>query len=169
MTYGNIYVANVAMGANPNQTVKAFVEAEAYPGPSLIIAYSHCIAHGYNLAHGYEHQKQAVASGYWPLYRFDPRLKEQGKNPLQLDSKAPTFDFKEYAYGENRYRQLSQSKPEVAAELLKLAKDDATERYALMEQLAKLTYGQEREETGKPTPKFEKQTIVRVPAGKGSK
>jgi len=162
MTYGNIYVANVAMGANQNQTVKAFVEAEAYPGPSLIIAYSHCIAHGYNLAHGYEHQKQAVASGYWPLYRFDPRLKEQGKNPLQLDSKAPTFDFEEYAYGENRYRSLRQSKPEVAAELLKLAKDDATERYALMEQLAKLTLGQPAatgEESVEPTPKFEKQTI----------
>jgi len=159
MTYGNIYVANVAMGANPNQTVKAFVEAEAYPGPSLIIAYSHCIAHGYNLAHGYEHQKQAVASGYWPLYRFDPRLKEQGKNPLQLDSKAPTFDFEEYAYGENRYRSLRQSKPEVAAELLKLAKDDAAERYALMEQLAKLPVGQESEESVEPTPKYEKQTI----------
>ncbi|MFQ6036457.1 MAG: pyruvate:ferredoxin (flavodoxin) oxidoreductase, partial [Sedimentisphaerales bacterium] len=151
MTYGSIYVAKVAMGANPNQTVKAFVEAEAYPGPSLIIAYSHCIAHGYNLAHGFEHQKQAVASGYWPLYRFDPRLKEQGRNPLQLDSKAPTFDFEEYAYGENRYRTLAQSKPQVAAELLKLAKDDASERYALMEQLAKLPVGQQREESVKPT------------------
>jgi len=136
--YGNIYVAKVAMGANPNQTVKAFVEAEAYPGPSLIIAYAHCIAHGYNLVNGYEHQKQAVASGHWPLYRFDPRLKEQGKNPLQLDSKAPTFNFEEYAYGENRYRTLKQSKPEVAAELMKLASQDAAQRYALMEQLANL-------------------------------
>jgi pyruvate-ferredoxin/flavodoxin oxidoreductase len=138
MTYGNIYVAKVAVGANPNQTVKAFIEAEAYPGPSLIIAYSHCIAHGYNLVHGYEHQKQAVNSGHWPLYRFDPQLKEKGKNPLQLDSKAPTLDFEEYAYGENRYRTLKQSKPEVAAELLKLATSDAVQRYALMEQLAKL-------------------------------
>ncbi len=138
MTYGNIYVAKVAMGANTNQTVKAFVEAEAYAGPSLIIAYSHCIAHGYNLVNGYEHQKQAVNSGHWPLYRFDPRLKEQGKNPLQLDSKAPTVDFEEYAYGENRYRTLKQSKPEVAAALMKLASNDAVQRYALMEQLANL-------------------------------
>jgi len=138
MTYGNIYVAKVAVGANANQTVKAFVEAEAYPGPSLIIAYSHCIAHGYNLVNGYEHQKQAVASGHWPLYRFDPQLKEKGKNPLQLDSKAPTLDFEEYAYSENRYRTLKQSKPKVAAELLELARSDAVQRYALMEQLAKL-------------------------------
>jgi pyruvate-ferredoxin/flavodoxin oxidoreductase len=138
MTYGNIYVAKVAMGANANQTVKAFVEAEGYAGPSLIIAYSHCIAHGYNLVNGYKHQKQAVNSGYWPLYRFDPRLKEEGKNPLQLDSKAPTLDFEEYAYSENRYRTLKQSKPKAAEALLKLAKSDAAQRYALMEQLAKL-------------------------------
>ncbi len=141
MTYGNIYVAKVAMGANTNQTVKAFIEAEAYPGPSLLIAYSHCIAHGYNLVNGYDHQKQAVATGHWPLYRFDPRLKDQGKNPLQLDSKAPTLAFEEYAYGENRYRSLKQSKPEVAAELMKLAGSDAAHRYALMEQLSKLTCG----------------------------
>ncbi len=139
MTYGNIYVAKVAMGANANQTVKAFVEAEGYAGPSLIIAYAHCIAHGYNLVNGYEHQKQAVNTGHWPLYRFDPRLKDQGKNPLQLDSKAPTVDFKDYAYSENRYRTLQQSKPETAAKLLKLAADDATQRYALMEQLSKLS------------------------------
>jgi hypothetical protein len=123
------------MGANPAQTVKAFAEAEAYPGPSLIIAYSHCINHGFNLTTGYEEQKKAVASGHWPLYRFDPRLKEQGKNPLQLDSKPPTIAFDEYAYGEDRYRSLKQSKPEVAAELMKLANRDAV-TYALMEQLA---------------------------------
>jgi len=146
MTYGNIYVAKVAIGANPNQAVKAFAEAEAYPGPSIIIAYAHCIAHGYNLVGGYEHQKQAVNSGHWPLYRFDPRLKEEGKNPLQLDSKAPTFDFEEYAYGENRYRTLKQSKPEAAAELMKLAKNDAIQRYALMEQLSKITCEQKQEE-----------------------
>ena len=142
MTYGNIYVAKIAMGANPNQTVKAFVEAEGYPGPSLIIAYSHCIAHGYNLVKGYDHQKQAVNCGHWPLYRFNPQLKDQSKNPLQLDSKAPTLDFEEYAYGENRYRTLKQSKPEAAAELLKLARKDVAEKYALMEQLAKLPCGQ---------------------------
>jgi len=139
MTYGNIYVAKVAMGANTNQTVKAFAEAEAYPGPAMIIAYSHCIAHGINMTAGYQEQKKAVACGHWPLYRFDPRLKAQGKNPLQLDSKAPTLDFEEYAYGENRYRTLKQSKPEVAAELMKLASSDAAQRYALMEQLASLT------------------------------
>jgi pyruvate-ferredoxin/flavodoxin oxidoreductase len=139
MTYGNIYVAKVALGANTNQTVKAFVEAEAYPGPSLIIAYAHCIAHGINMTTGYQEQKKAVACGHWPLYRFDPRLKEQGKNPLQLDSKAPTGDFEEYAYGENRYRTLKQSKPEVAANLIKLAGNDAASRYALMEQLANLS------------------------------
>jgi len=138
MTYGSIYVAKVAMGANPNQTVKAFIEAESYPGPSLIIAYSHCIAHGINMTAGYEEQKKAVACGHWPLYRFDPRLKEQGKNPLQLDSKAPSLDVAEYMYGENRYRSLKKSKPEVAAELLKLAKADVAQRFALMEQLSKL-------------------------------
>ena len=138
MTYGNIYVAKVAMGANTNQTVKAFVEAESYPGPSMIIAYTHCIAHGFNMTMGLAEQKKAVACGHWPLYRFDPRLTEQGKNPLQLDSKAPTIDFEEYAYTENRYRSLKQSKPEVAAQLMKLASNDAVKRYALMEQLANL-------------------------------
>ena len=138
MTYGNIYVAKVAMGANTNQTVKAFAEAEAYPGPSLIIAYAHCIAHGFNMTFGYEEQKKAVACGHWPLFRFDPRLLEQGKNPLQLDSKKPTGDFQEYAYGENRYRSLKQSKPDVAAKLIALAKNDASRRYTLMEQLSQL-------------------------------
>ncbi|UCF00381.1 MAG: pyruvate:ferredoxin (flavodoxin) oxidoreductase [Planctomycetota bacterium] len=139
MTYGSIFVAKVAIGANANQTVKAFVEAEGYPGPSLIIAYSHCIAHGINMTAGYQEQKKAVACGYWPLYRFDPQVKEQGKNPLQLDSKAPTLDFEEYAYGQNRYRTLRQSKPETAEKLLRLATSDATQRFALMEQLAKLS------------------------------
>ena len=142
MTYGNIYVAKVALGANPAQTVKAFVEAEAYPGPSLILAYAHCIAHGFNMTVGTDEQKKAVACGHWPLYRFDPRLKEAGKNPLQLDSKAPTLTFEEYAYGENRYRSLKQSQPEAAAKLMKLANRDAVDRYALMEQLANLKCGQ---------------------------
>jgi pyruvate-ferredoxin/flavodoxin oxidoreductase len=159
MTYGNIYVAKVALGANTNQTVKAFAEAEAYPGPSLIIAYAHCIAHGINMTTGYLEQKKAVACGHWPLYRFDPRLKEQGRNPLQLDSKAPTGDFEEYAYGENRYRVLKQSKPEVAAELMKLARNDAVGRYALMEQLAQLNCGQEPEEPEEPSAEYEEQTV----------
>jgi pyruvate-ferredoxin/flavodoxin oxidoreductase len=145
MTYGNIYVAKVAMGANPNQAVKAFIEAESYPGPSLIIAYSHCISHGINMTKGFDEQKKAVESGYWPLYRFNPLLKEQGRNPLQLDSKAPTFDFVEYAYGENRYRTLKQSKPDEAARLIELAKKDVTEKFWLIEQLANLKCnGQEK-------------------------
>jgi len=138
MTYGNIYVAKVALGANPNHTVKAFVEAESYNGPSLIIAYSHCIAHGFNMSTGYQEQKKAVACGHWPLYRFDPRLAQAGKNPLQLDSKPPTMDFQEYAYGENRYRTLKQSNPEVAAKLMEKAKQDVADRYSLLEKLANL-------------------------------
>jgi pyruvate-ferredoxin/flavodoxin oxidoreductase len=136
MTYGNIYVAKVAMGANQNQVVKAFVEAEAYPGPSLIIAYSHCIAHGINMTKGYEEQVKAVNCGHWPLYRFNPQLKEQGKNPLKIDSKAPTLDLADYIYGENRFRSLQKANPEAAAELLVHAKRDVADRFALMEQLA---------------------------------
>jgi len=159
MTYGNIYVAKVAVGANANQTVKAFVEAEAYPGPSLIIAYAHCIAHGINMTTGYQEQKKAVTCGHWPLCRFDPRLKEQGKNPLQLDSKAPTVEFEEYAYGENRYRTLRQSKPEIAAELMKLATGDATARYRLMEQLSKLKCGEVGEEEIEKGARLETQPV----------
>jgi pyruvate-ferredoxin/flavodoxin oxidoreductase len=141
MTYGNIYVAKVAMGANANQTVKAFVEAEAYPGPSLIIAYAQCISHGIDMETAYQEQQKAVESGHWILFRFDPRLKEQGKNPLQLDSKAPTLELEKYIYNENRYRTLQQSKPEEAARLLGLAKKDVASRYSLMEQLSKLQCG----------------------------
>ncbi|NLH17751.1 MAG: pyruvate:ferredoxin (flavodoxin) oxidoreductase [Phycisphaerae bacterium] len=138
MSYGGIYVAKVAIGANPNQTVRAFAEAEAYKGPSLIIAYSHCIAHGIAMENGLNEQKKAVACGHWPLYRFDPRLIEAGKNPLQMDSKAPTLDFAEYAYGENRYRTLKQSKPEVAAALMEQARKDVQWKASLMEKLAGL-------------------------------
>ena len=138
MTYGSIYVAEVAIGANANQTVKAFVEAESYPGSSIIIAYAHCIAHGINMTTGYQEQKKAVDCGHWPLYRFDPRLKEQGKNPLQLDSKPPTLDLEEYIYGENRYRILKKTNPEAAAKLLELAKSDVAQRYASIERLASL-------------------------------
>jgi len=153
MTYGNIYVAKVSIGANPAQVVKAFTEAEAYPGPSLIIAYAHCIAHGVNLTNGYEEQKKAVACGHWPLYRFDPRLTQKGTNPLQLDSKAPTMTFEEYAYGEDRYKVLKQTKPEMAAELMKLANNDAKCRYALMEQLAKIQCGSNAQESAQSCPK----------------
>jgi len=129
-------VAKVAMGANPNQAVKAFVEAEAYPGPSLIIAYAQCISHGIDMTYGYQEQQKAVNCGHWPLYRFDPQLKEQGKNPLQLDSKPPTLDLADYIYGENRYRSLQKANPEAAAQLLVLAKHDVAERFSLMEKLA---------------------------------
>jgi pyruvate-ferredoxin/flavodoxin oxidoreductase len=136
MTYGNIYVAQIAMGASDAQTVKAFLEAEAYQGPSLIIAYSHCIAHGINMAKGMTQQKMAVDSGYWPLYRYNPTLIEQGKNPFQLDSKAPTLALKDYIYTETRYRMLTQSDPAAAAELLTLAQEDVQSRWALYEKMA---------------------------------
>jgi pyruvate-ferredoxin/flavodoxin oxidoreductase len=138
MTYGNIYVAKIAMGANPNQTVKAFVEAENYPGPSLIIAYAQCIAHGINMTTGYQEQEKAVACGHWPLYRFNPALRDQNKNPLALDSKAPTMDLEEYIYSENRYRILQKANPEAAEQLLKFAKADVAQRFKLMEQLSQL-------------------------------
>ncbi len=138
MSYGNIYVAKTAVGANPNQTVKAFAEAESYDGPSLIIAYTHCIAHGIDMSKGYEEQKKAVACGYWPLYRFDPRLSAEGKNPLQLDSKEPTGDLEEFAYGENRFRVLKKAKPEVAAKLMELTKKDFADKYALLKKLSEM-------------------------------
>ena len=138
MSYGGIYVASVAIGANPNQAVKAFAEAESYDGPSLILSYTHCIAHGIDMAKGYEEQKKAVACGHWPLYRFDPRLAEQGKNPLQMDSKAPTMELQDFIYGQNRFRSLTKSKPEIAAKLLELAKKDTARKVSLYKQLSDL-------------------------------
>jgi pyruvate-ferredoxin/flavodoxin oxidoreductase len=140
ITYGNIYVAQVAMGAKDTQTVKALVEAESYDGPSLIIAYSHCIAHGFNLRYGFDQQQLAVDSGAWVLYRYDPRRVEQGLNPLQLDSKAPKVPVKDYAYNETRFKMLTQSKPEEAARLLALMQHDVNERWRMYEQLASLDY-----------------------------
>jgi pyruvate-ferredoxin/flavodoxin oxidoreductase len=137
MSYGNVYVAHIAMGANDRQTLQAFLEAEAYPGPSLIIAYSHCIAHGINMAKGLEQQALATQSGHWPLYRFDPRLKEEGKNPFQLDSKAPSIPLRDYAYNENRYRILEQTNAVVAAQLMDVAQATVNERWAKYEELAK--------------------------------
>jgi pyruvate-ferredoxin/flavodoxin oxidoreductase len=142
MTYGNVYVAQVAMGANDNQTVKAFVEAESYDGPSLIIAYSHCIAHGVNMATAFGQQQLAVDCGHWPLYRYDPRRAHEGKNPLQLDSKAPKIPFKEYAYNETRFKMLAQSKPEAAAQLLELAQGDVIRRWRMYEHLAAMDYSE---------------------------
>jgi pyruvate-ferredoxin/flavodoxin oxidoreductase len=114
ISYGSVYVARVAMGGSDTQTIKAFREAEAYPGPSLIIAYSHCIAHGYDMAFGLNQQKSAVLSGYWPLARYNPSLRAQGKNPFQLDSKAPSIPLKQYMYEEARYSMLARSHPREA-------------------------------------------------------
>ncbi|NLF32692.1 MAG: pyruvate:ferredoxin (flavodoxin) oxidoreductase, partial [Planctomycetes bacterium] len=141
MTYGNIYVARVALGANDAQAVRAFLEAEAYDGPSLIIAYSHCIAHGIDMTRGMDTQKAAVACGHWPLVRFNPDLIAEGKNPLQLDSKEPTMSFKDYAYEQTRYKMLTKSKPDAAAELIELAQTDTTSRWHLYRQMAEMAYG----------------------------
>jgi pyruvate-ferredoxin/flavodoxin oxidoreductase len=141
MIYGNIYVARVAMGANDAHTVRAFLEAEAYEGPSLIIAYSHCIGHGYDLRHGMDQQKAAVLSGYWPLIRYDPRRLKEGKNPLVLDSKPPTLPLEKYIYNEMRYRILVHRKPEVAKRLLGLAREEVLRRWRLYEHWAAMPQG----------------------------
>ena len=130
MAYGNVYVAQVAMGASDSQTMKAFIEAESYPGPSIIIAYSHCIAHGIDMSRGLDQQKLAVESGAWLLYRFDPRLEAQELNPLTLDCKAPTIPLKQYIYNETRYRVLQQTDAEHAADLLASAQEDVNHRWA---------------------------------------
>ena len=129
VSYGSVYVAQVAMGSNDTHVVKAFQEAEAHDGPSIIIAYSSCIAHGYDLVHGLEQQKLAVQSGYWPLMRYNPSLREEGKNPFQLDSRAPSIRLKEYAYREARYTMLARGNPELAAKLLKDAQDDVERQW----------------------------------------
>ena len=129
LSYGYVYVAKVAMGGNDAHTVNAFLEAEAHTGPSIIIAYSHCIAHGYDMAMGLNQQKNAVLSGYWPLMRYNPGLREQGKNPFQLDSKAPSIPFRQYAYNEARYTMLVRSNPLAARELLKMAQDDVERQW----------------------------------------
>jgi pyruvate-ferredoxin/flavodoxin oxidoreductase len=148
MTYGTVYVARVAMGANDTHTLKAFLEAEAFNGPSLIIAYSHCIAHGYDLVHGLEQQKAAVQSGYWPLFRFNPALLKEGKTPLQLDSRPPTMPLKQYIYNEARYSMLAHSNPEAAQRLLTRAQDDVTARWRNYEYLAAAHPGGNGDEKG---------------------
>ena len=129
VSYGSVYVAQVALGGNDTHVVKAFQEAEAHDGPSIILAYSSCIAHGYDLVHGLEQQKLAVQSGYWPLMRYNPALREEGKNPFVLDSKAPSIRLKDYAYREARYTMLARGNPELAAELLKEAQDDVERQW----------------------------------------
>jgi pyruvate-ferredoxin/flavodoxin oxidoreductase len=138
MTYGNVYVAQVAMGASDTQMVKAFLEAEAYPGPSLIIAYGHCIAHGIDMAKGLDQQKLAAETGYWPLYRYNPVLAAEGNNPLQLDSKPPSRPLEQYLYNEDRYKMLLQKNPEAAAKFLQEAQAHVIARWHHYEQLAQL-------------------------------
>lgn len=136
INYGNVYVAQIAMGANDTQTLKAFREAESYRGPSLIIAYSHCIAHGINMTKGLLQQKRAVESGHWPLYRFDPRLAEAGQNPFQLDSAPPSLPLEEYYYSETRYSVLKQTDPATAARLIKEAKHDIQNQWQALQDMA---------------------------------
>ena len=139
MSYGYVYVAQVAMGADPAQTLKAIREAEAYDGPSIVICYCPCIEHGMKASMGLSQieEKKAVECGYWHLYRYDPRRKEEGKNPFQLDSKAPTGDFQQFLMGENRYASLKLSFPEKADALYHKAANDAKERYEGYVKLAK--------------------------------
>ncbi|HEX8983426.1 MAG TPA: hypothetical protein VF792_11680, partial [Ktedonobacterales bacterium] len=125
-----------AMGANDAQTLKALLEAEAYPGPSLVIAYSHCIAHGYDMRHGLEQQKLATQTGYWPLYRFNPEAAEEGKNPLTLDSKEPSVPLQQFLYNETRYSMLTRSDPVRANELLAEAQHDVRARWTQYSELA---------------------------------
>ncbi|MBM2838121.1 MAG: nifJ [Deltaproteobacteria bacterium] len=137
--YGNVYVAQIAYGANQSQTIKAFQEAQAYSGPSLIIAYSQCVAHGIDMSRGIEQQKKAVACGHWPLFRYNPELEKQGKAPMIVDSQEPTIPFEEYAYNENRYRSLKAARPELAAELMKQANALAKRKYNYIKHLASWT------------------------------
>jgi len=143
MAYGYVYVARVAMGANDQQTLRAFLEAEAYNGPSIIIAYSHCIAHGIDMSKGLQNQKAAVESGYWPLIRYNPMLAKEGKNPLKLDSKTPKIPLKDYAYMETRYRMLTKINPKAAEQLIEMAQKDVISRWQYYEQLAQLQFSNE--------------------------
>lgn len=136
MTYGNAYVASVAMGARDEHTLKAFLEAESYPGPSLIIAYSHCIAHGIDMTTGMQQQKAAVDSGRWLLYRYDPRRTERGENPLILDSRSPKLPVETAMYSENRFKMLTRSKPEDAKRLVQEAQADVNTRWQMYQYLA---------------------------------
>ncbi len=140
MTYGNIYVAKIAYGANDTQAIKAFIEAEAYDGPSIILAYSHCIAHGINMRTGTDNQKSAVESGHWPLYRFNPDLAKEGKNPLQLDSKDPKITYEDFAYAETRFKMLAKSKPEDSKRLIAKGQDEVSARWRLYRQMAAMDY-----------------------------
>jgi pyruvate-ferredoxin/flavodoxin oxidoreductase len=137
MSYGHVYVASVAMGARDEHTLRAFLEAEAYEGPSLLIAYSHCIAHGINMTTAMRNQKAAVDAGQWLLYRYHPQRAAQGENPLHLDSHAPRLPLAQYLSQENRFSMLSKSKPDEAKRLQQQAQEDVNRRWNLYEHLAK--------------------------------
>jgi len=128
------------MGGNDGQTMKAFQEADAYDGPSLIIAYSHCIAHGYDMVHGLDQQKLAVTSGHWPLFRYNPPLAKEGKNPFVLDSRAPSIPLEQYIYNETRYTMLVNSNPEEAKKLLMAAQENVNERWKLYQHMASMSF-----------------------------
>ena len=138
MTYGYVYVAQISQGANYNQAIKALIEAENYPGPSIVIAYAPCINHGIagGLSNAQSQEKSAVESGYWHLFRFDPRLAQEGKNPFQLDSKEPTKDYQDFIMSENRYKRLSRSNPERAKGLFDKAEEFAKDKYEALAKLA---------------------------------
>jgi len=140
MSYGYVYVARIAMGSSDQQTLKAIIEAEAFNGPSLIIAYSHCIAHGIDMAKGLEQQKLAVQAGHWPLYRYNPDLIAQGQNPLSIDSKEPSIPLEQYVYNETRYRMLIQTDEARAETLLKSAQNDVNKRWEYYQQMASMHY-----------------------------
>ncbi|MGB5591293.1 MAG: pyruvate:ferredoxin (flavodoxin) oxidoreductase, partial [Gammaproteobacteria bacterium] len=134
--YGNVYVARVAMGANPQQTLLAFREAERFSGPSLILAYSHCIAHGIDMRFGMRQQKMAVSSGHWPLLRYNPVVREEGGNPFMLDSQRPGIKLKDYAERELRFRMLAASNPAQAEKLMRAAQQDVDVRWGIYEEMA---------------------------------
>lgn len=136
VSYGNVYVAQVAMGANPAQTIRAFRDAESYSGPSLLLTYSHCIAHGINMTTAMSHQKEVVQSGFWPLYRYDPRLAHAGEHPFHLDSRKPTIRFRDLAAKEARFAMLARTQPELAEEMLTLAQKDIDDQWHYYEQMA---------------------------------
>ena len=144
LTYGNVYVARVAMGANDMQTVKAFIEAERYDGPSVIIAYSHCIAHGYNLKYGMEQQKRAVESGHWTIFRYNPDLIKEGKNPLILDCKAPHAPIEEFMYNETRFKMVTKMNPKAAKEFLQKAQTQVQRSWKVYESLAAMDFSNEK-------------------------
>ena len=151
--YGDVYVAQIAMGADNPQTVKALAEADAYDGPSLVIAYSHCIAHGIEMKKGMEQHKLAVDTGYWPLYRYDPRHAQAGEHPFKLDSRAPKLPISEFMSREARFAMLQRAHPDEAAELGALAQHDVDERWHVYEQLAEIEH-----EPGEPEAAEEEAT-----------